>query len=249
MSDFDDFFAKKDKKKKGGKKFAKANTDVIAKNLIETDKKEMRELEKQEKELSTQLSSEDKTVTPQASQEDEEWEEYREHKKDLRGLKIETLTVTEPQPEEEEEETEINEDGEVVKVKKDGSGGPWKSVGGSAENNENQDLNYEIDSRIQSTNVIAGSYVPPHLRSSVPAPRPTPGQRRGKVAAPDISSEVNFPSLSSAIEEGNLGGYDDGGRFEEVNNRGGQQYQHSSKVGATERITLGNRFAGLGGGD
>ena len=31
----------------------------------------MRELEKQEKELSTQLSGEDKTVTPQASQEDE----------------------------------------------------------------------------------------------------------------------------------------------------------------------------------
>ena len=38
MADIDDFFAKKDKKKKGGKKFAKANTDVIAKNLIETDK-------------------------------------------------------------------------------------------------------------------------------------------------------------------------------------------------------------------
>lgn len=34
----DDFFAKKDKKKKGTKKFTKANTDVIAKNLIETDK-------------------------------------------------------------------------------------------------------------------------------------------------------------------------------------------------------------------
>ena len=38
MGDIDDFFAKKDKKKKGGKKFAKANTDVVAKNLIETDK-------------------------------------------------------------------------------------------------------------------------------------------------------------------------------------------------------------------
>ena len=38
MGDIDDFFAKKDKKKKGAKKFSKANTDVIAKNLIETDK-------------------------------------------------------------------------------------------------------------------------------------------------------------------------------------------------------------------
>ncbi len=39
-----------------------------------------------------------------------------------------------------------------------------------------------------------------------------------------IYSEVNFPSLSSAIEDGNLG-YDDGGKFEEVKDRGGQQYQ------------------------
>ena len=37
-NNLDDFFAKKDKKKKGGKKFAKANTDVVAKNLIETER-------------------------------------------------------------------------------------------------------------------------------------------------------------------------------------------------------------------
>jgi len=41
MADLDDFFAKKDKKKKGkkGSKFAKANTDILAQNLIENDKK------------------------------------------------------------------------------------------------------------------------------------------------------------------------------------------------------------------
>ena len=38
-------------------------------------------------------------------------------------------------------------------------------------------------------------------------------------------SEVSFPSLSSVIEESNLRGYDDGGKFEEVKERGGQQYQ------------------------
>jgi hypothetical protein len=38
MGDLDDFFAKKDKKKKGGKKFSKANTDVLAKNLQETER-------------------------------------------------------------------------------------------------------------------------------------------------------------------------------------------------------------------
>ena len=41
MSSLDDFFAKKDKKKGGkGKKFSKANTDILAKNLEEQEKKE-----------------------------------------------------------------------------------------------------------------------------------------------------------------------------------------------------------------
>lgn len=47
MADLDDFFAKKDKKKRGGKKgFSKANTDVLAKNLEE---KELRDLKAEEK--------------------------------------------------------------------------------------------------------------------------------------------------------------------------------------------------------
>ena len=42
MADLDDFFAKKDKKKKGkkGSKYAKANTEVLAQNLIENERKE-----------------------------------------------------------------------------------------------------------------------------------------------------------------------------------------------------------------
>ena len=47
MGDIDDFFAKKDKKKKGTKKFSKANTDVIAKNLEETAIKEQMQQEKE----------------------------------------------------------------------------------------------------------------------------------------------------------------------------------------------------------
>ena len=47
MADFDDFFAKKDKKKKGTKKFSKANTDVIAKNLEETAIKEQQAQDKE----------------------------------------------------------------------------------------------------------------------------------------------------------------------------------------------------------
>ena len=47
MGDIDDFFAKKDKKKKGTKKFSKANTDVIAKNLEESAIKEQMQQEKE----------------------------------------------------------------------------------------------------------------------------------------------------------------------------------------------------------
>merc|ERR1712018_442476 len=46
MADLDDFFAKKDKKKKGKKVFSKANTEVLAKNLEENERKEQQAEEK-----------------------------------------------------------------------------------------------------------------------------------------------------------------------------------------------------------
>ena len=46
MANIDDFFAKKDKKKKGTKKFSMANTDVIAQNLEDSAKKEQRHQDK-----------------------------------------------------------------------------------------------------------------------------------------------------------------------------------------------------------
>ena len=46
MADLDDFFAKKDKKKKTKKGFSKANTDILAKNLEENERKEQRAEEK-----------------------------------------------------------------------------------------------------------------------------------------------------------------------------------------------------------
>jgi len=273
MGDIDDFFAKKDKKKKGTKKFSKANTEVIAKNLLETDKKELKEMEKQEKELATITTqySEEKPVTTPNSQEDEEWDDYRENKKDYSGLKIESLTVADQAPEEDEEETEINEDGEVVKVKKDESG-PWNKLTGSGASEVQQDLIQEPEPSIQTPNVVGGSYVPPHMRGgggSAPPPsaetrRPLP--RRNK-AAPDINSEVYFPSLSSAQEDtgpkgawGSGGGgggggltsrarIEDVGTFEEVRDRGsGQGYSRQAEA---PKLALGNKFAALresGGG-
>lgn len=262
MGDIDDFFAKKDKKKKGTKKFSKANTDVIAKNLIETDRKELKE---QEKELGSQYS-EEKPVTAQNSHEDEEWDDYRENKKDYTGLKIDSLTIEDHAPEEEEEETEINEDGEVV-VKTKNESGPWNKLGGSATNEAQQDLIQEPEPKpnLQTPNVVGGSYVPPHMRGAgaggggqaSSSGEPTTVMKRSSrrnYAAPDITSEVYFPSLSSAVEDsGPKGAWgkprteDGGGSFEEVRDRGSSQsYGRQTEA---PRLALGNKFAALREGD
>merc|ERR1712107_209862 len=141
----------------------------------------------------------------QNSHEDEEWDDYRENKKDYSGLKIESLTIEDHAPEEEEDETEINEDGEVV-VKAKNESGPWNKMAGSGNNESQQILIQEPEPTIQTPNVVGGSYVPPAKRGGVGAMPPVAEQRRplGKrnKTAPDITSEVYFPSLSSAVEDG-----------------------------------------------
>ena len=67
--------------------------------------------------------------SPCPGQDDEEWDDYRENKKDFTGLKIDNLTAEQPK-EEEEEETEVNEDGETVVKKREGKDGPWSKLAG-----------------------------------------------------------------------------------------------------------------------
>ena len=122
----------------------------------------------------------------------------------------------------------------------------------------------EVDA--QFPNVVGGSYVPPHMRGAGGAStsaasteqqrRPLP---RGKnKAAPDISSEVYFPSLSASLEDGGPKGawgkggaaarrYDDGGHFEEVKESGGKgaHLRHTE----APKLTLGNKFDALREGD
>jgi len=251
MADFDDFFAKKDKKKKGTKKFSKANTDVIAKNLEETAIKEQ---QAQDKEI-TNMGEDAMNTEKVKQQDDDEWDDYRENKKDYTGLKIENLVVEEP-VKQEEEETEINEDGEVVKVKK-GEDGPWNKKEGERQNS--QDETPEPEPRqvaptiVEQANVQGGQYVPPHMRGAGGGETPEreqrrPMQRRFK-AAPDINSEMNFPSLSSAAEDAAPKGawgkklVKDEGAFEEVRGQGqGNQIQHKSEG---PKLTLGNKYDAL----
>merc|ERR1712222_144760 len=85
---------------------------------------------KEEKAMEKEISemNNDSPNTPLNQQDDDEWDDYRENKKDYTGLKIENLSQEQPK-EEEEEETEVNEDGEVVAKRKDGKDGPWNKLG------------------------------------------------------------------------------------------------------------------------
>jgi len=250
MADLDDFFAKKDKKKKGTKKFSKANTDVIAKNLEETAIKEQKQ---QDKEI-TNIGDDAENV---AQQDDEEWDDYRENKKDYSGLKIETLVIEDVGAKQEEEETEVNENGEIVKKEESG---PWNKK--EAERTNSGEM--KEDSPVAETTVmpgtgepmpgvVGGTYVPPGRRGGAGAgdtAQPAPQQRpRRMKAAPDISSSINFPSLSSAAEDTAPKGawgkklVKEEGTFEEVRREGGSSQSQRSTEGP--KLTLGNKFDAL----
>jgi len=268
MADLDDFFKKKDKKKKE-KKFAKANTDVLAKNLEQMAVKEEKAMEKEMSEMNnddpnTPLNQQ---LTWQAQQfklnskdetDDDEWDDYRENKKDYTGLKIENLTVELPK-EEEEDETEVNEDGEVVKKRPDASG-PWNKQGESGTSHQNSLEEREPEPKqeresvelLAQSNVVGGSYVPPHMRGQQSQAQPQEQRRplpRGRVMkAPDISSEVYFPSLGQSEDSAPKGAWGkklvkDEGAFEEV--KGGDK-QGSYRSSEGPKLTLGNKFDVLG---
>jgi len=244
MANIDDFFAKKDKKKKGTKKFSKANTDVIAQNLEESAKKEQLQ---QDKDMNN-LGDEEQKV---AQQDDEEWDDYRENKKDFTGLKIEKLVIEEPSAKPEEEDTEVNENGEVVKKEESG---PWnKKDGERSEERESPVVETKPMPKADDVlpGVVGGAYVPPSRRGlggeSGGDARLEPMKPRRMKAAPDINSSIAFPGLSSAGEDTAPKGawgkklVRDEGNFEEV--RGSAQNQQRSTE--APKLTLGNKFDAL----
>jgi len=282
MSDLDSFFKKKDQKKKSKKGFAKANTDILAKNLEEQDRKEAKADERAAVPLATSEANKAQAAIEQKDKVvvEEEWKDYDDEKKDYSNLKIEALKVESGDENSDEEvEHEINEEGEKVPVKKS-DGGPWNRIqpegssaagesggaeggsgGGETDRKSQREMaKAELESSIGAPkgSVVGGSYVPPHMRggsgggggssstsSATQSVQPTRGGPRRTKHAPDISSEIYFPSLSAA-------GSSDQGRatderdFEEVKARDGSGGQHySSRAAEAPRLALDNKFAAL----
>jgi len=259
MADLDDFFAKKDKKKKTKKGFSKANTDVLAKNLEENDRKEQQAEEKAANDGVVKGPRLIESQTDYTESEADEWKEYEDKKLDYTNLKIDTLKIDEDGDSNDDDE-EINEDGEKVKKSKEGA--PWSKLVASdsldkpseiEEKSQEPVVKNEIPAESNTSATAAStksSYVPPHLRNagaSAASSGPAAGPPRRQKYAPDISSEVNFPSLSSAM------GADDPNKgqeprssnrgFEEVKSGGNQSY--NSRASEAPKLSLDNKFAAL----
>jgi len=104
MADLDDFFAKKDKKKKGKNvsKSAKANTNILAQNLIENDKK------KEDNERKAAIMS----ATSEANR-------VGAAKKDISSLEFDNSTINKPGGSEEKANKEkLNENMDRIQLSK-----------------------------------------------------------------------------------------------------------------------------------
>ncbi|KYN04098.1 PREDICTED: protein CDV3 homolog [Cyphomyrmex costatus] len=251
MADLDDFFAKKDRKKAKGKKFA--TTDEVAKKLEETGKR----LEKPKpKEKPANPEGEDS----QHTEDEDEWKEFEEEKKDYSGLKIGHLTVNDSVDAESDDERgtfEVSSDGEC------GEGGtkytgPWKKPDLPPETPEVVPTPpappvaaaAATTTAAAATASTGNSYKAPHLRNQPTFASPRP---RGRNVAPDINSEEYFPTLNSKPQPQNNGSGPWGSRrrreegvFEEVRNRGGSRsYNVPESQAQTPKLSLGNKYGAL----
>ncbi|XP_073986246.1 protein CDV3 homolog [Rhodnius prolixus] len=249
MADLDDFFAKKDRKKSKGKKFATA--DEIAKKLEETGRRS----EKLKKDKLQTLQDLDEQGN--AVQDEDEWREFEEEKKDYSGLKIQNLTLADYDSTEEgcsgDEEggLEENEAGEMVPRKK--QTGPWRAVP-TVEQKPEEEVPVKEPPPQQQQPPTTQSYVPPALRNQTKQPMPFNARLRRKVA-PDVRSEELFPTLSAANTQepttstwGKKKGKDDNtvsSGFEEVRNSKSHTARYEPPNLQNKQLALGNKYGAL----
>lgn len=235
MTDLDDFFAKKDRKKAKGKKFT--TTEEIAKKLEETGK---RTEKPKPKEKSTNPEGEE----IQPVEEEEEWRDFEEEKKDYTGLKIGNLTVNEAADAESDDDRDVGENSSDGESGEAGSkhSGPWKKTEAPQPQPE--------PAPSQPVVTVGSSYKPPHLRNAS-AVSSSPWQR-SKNIAPDIHSEEYFPTLSAKQQQSSepTGPWGrrkrDEGSFEEVRNRGGSRsYGVQESQTQAPKLLLGNKYGAL----
>ncbi|KAK1173636.1 hypothetical protein AOXY_G3800 [Acipenser oxyrinchus oxyrinchus] len=167
----DDFFAKRDKKKKKGKEQTVAPGPITQKKT------------KKEKEKSTKNENQD----TQQEKDDEEWKEFEQKEVDYSGLRVHALQLSDEKEEEEYEKEEMGEDGEMVMVSGgDKISGPWNKSAPTP--TAAAPVEVEVPEPKPS-----GVYRPPGARLTTTKRGPAQGP-------PEIFSDTQFPSLQSTAK-------------------------------------------------
>lgn len=213
MADLDDFFKKRDKKKKTTKsKFVTLDTEEFAKQLEATTIRTIEdETEYQE---NGDVGTVNANVAGPSENLDEEWKPFdSEDNKDYTGLriKIENWKV--------EDEENNNQGIDVEQEKKAAcpwgvsSNGPKEEKDDEEENEilvkpEVEDIKISEPEPVQEQTKSTEAYVPPHLRrqqqssniSSANARKTQDVQTRKQKTQPNIMDTLEFPTLNAVVD-------------------------------------------------
>lgn len=252
MADLDDFFKKRDKKKKTTKsKFVTLDTEEFAKQLEATTVRTVEEeIEFQENgDFSTPVAN----IAVPGENLDEEWKPFdSEENKDYTGLriKIENWKV--------EDEENNNEGIDVEQEKK--AACPWGVCSSGPKDEKDTEEAKENQEKIEVAEVKAPepepareqskpeAYVPPYLRkqqSSASSNQPSgvyvpPSVRKTQKVQPNIMDTLEFPTLNAVVDT-----------TEKIAN-GGEKFELPKKSGRVENkkaggssIEIENKFTAL----
>ncbi|KFM76175.1 Protein CDV3-like protein, partial [Stegodyphus mimosarum] len=200
-STLDEFFAKKDKSKKGKSKAKYTTSETIAKKLEEGGKKPDSTQKKDTKEKTPLNSNNQSIIIPSIinEQEDDEWKNIEEKERDYSGLRIQALSISEKEKEEEQlKEQMLSEQNGESQKQSDGQSGPWKVV--QSPPSEPEEEKFQQEPPKEEPPKPTGAYKPPALRNAASSVSSGASSRRTHKNAPQITSEVHFPSLSSAVD-------------------------------------------------
>jgi len=215
----EDFFAKKDKGKKGkkGKFTGTRDRESIAKSIEES--KQTGKEKVKEKQTSNIQSAAEKA--------EDEWIDFDEPTiKDYTGLKIQTLQISEKQEESAGSGDDENDEEGDGASKKDN---PWAF----SQSAQAPAAPAPAPAETRPT----GVYRPPGFNRG-------PMPRRGPRAAPEIGSEIAFPSLNAAVQSEKRKDMQNTGRsaFETVKH-GSRSTEPMANRGP--KLDLGNKFDAL----
>ncbi|GJQ76425.1 hypothetical protein Trydic_g2140 [Trypoxylus dichotomus] len=174
-----------------------------------------------------------------SAQEQDEWKDFEEEKKDYTGLKIGNLTINsngegniDGAESSNEQQQRYDESGNEVEKKI----GPWKKI-----EVPEQPVSEKEEKKTEPPPSSTGVYISPALRNVQQQQQVQHPRARGKTA-PDIHNEEYFPTLSGSKSDRR----NREGSFEVVSHSKStsHRYAEQSKLASSQgpKLALGNRF-------